>query len=347
VGETNDSLNPADVLIVKFIGPPIVTSVGRGQQGGAFQVITVQGENFIQGDAVSFSTAAIDFNGAAPYNPEQLGINIDIPADNALGFYDITVTHPDGASDTLPLGFEVVYAQAITASLDQTAVATGGAGEIRIEIPANAFPADFTLTVSSPAALPDPFPLIYAGAAMELSVVPAVGQPVSSVTIRMAYRDEDVVGLDVEKLCLSYFDTGLNSWENLPTVVDPLLRRITATTKTFAVLALLTRASPPSNVGKVKVYPNPYKPGSGGLFDDQPEGHGVVFTGLTDTARIQIVSVTGELVWEYTGGTSRAQILWDTRNRHGQLVGSGVYVYTVHDESTGELLRRSKFAIIR
>ena len=347
VGETNDSVNPADFLTAKFIGPPIVNSSGRGQQGGAFQVITIQGENFILGDVVSFSTGSIDFNGAAPYNPEQLGFNIDIPADTAIGFYDITVTHPDGASDTLPQGFEVVYAQAITASLDQTAVATGRAGEIRIEIPAGAFPADFTLTVASPTLIPDPTPLFFAGAAMELSVVPAVGQPTSSVTIRMQYREEDIVGLDVENLCLSYYDIGLNAWENLPTVVDPALRRITATTKNFAVLALLTRISPPSNVGKIKVYPNPYKPGSGGLYDDPPNWHGIIFTGLTETARIQVVSVTGELVWEYSGATSRAQVFWDTRNRYGQLAGSGVYVYTAHDGSDGRLLRRGKFSIIR
>ena len=75
---------------------------------------------------------------------------------------------------------------------------------------------------------------------------------------------------------------------------------------------------------------------------------------------MRIFSPAGELVWEATEDNSlqrrlnaRAnEVLWRGVNRTGAsdlsapLVGSGVYVYTIHSRD-GELLAKDKVAVVR
>ena len=82
------------------------------------------------------------------------------------------------------------------------------------------------------------------------------------------------------------------------------------------------------------VYPNP-----------GPDGNGIMnfkHNVLVGEVKIKIFDVGGGLVKELIGTTS--PIPWDTTNRYGQRVGSGVYIYIL--ESSGNKLV-DKLAIVR
>lgn len=72
---------------------------------------------------------------------------------------------------------------------------------------------------------------------------------------------------------------------------------------------------PAESLNAIKVFPNPVKPGYGGL---------ITFTGLTDDSYVRITDASGALVYETTsqGGTAT----WDGNNQQGQRVPSGVYL---------------------
>ena len=93
-----------------------------------------------------------------------------------------------------------------------------------------------------------------------------------------------------------------------------------------------------ANISDAFVYPNPFK-GIG------PNGErAIVFAGLPERATIRVFTIQGVLVrrleHENASGASR----WDLTNDDGEIVASGVYLYTA--ESNGETVR-GKLAILR
>jgi flagellar hook assembly protein FlgD len=97
-----------------------------------------------------------------------------------------------------------------------------------------------------------------------------------------------------------------------------------------------------SHLANVRVFPNPYKPGSGTSFD---RAGGMMFSNLTADAKIQVYAVTGELVFEgeETDGDGRYE--WPAVNSSGEKVASGVYVFRITN-SAGEK-KMGKLAVIR
>ena len=102
---------------------------------------------------------------------------------------------------------------------------------------------------------------------------------------------------------------------------------------------------------QIAIFPNPFRPGADDFLR---------FSGVPLKAQVRIFSPSGELVWEATEDNSlqrrlnaRAnEVLWRGVNRTGAsdlsapLVGSGVYVYTIHSRD-GELLAKDKVAVVR
>ena len=102
---------------------------------------------------------------------------------------------------------------------------------------------------------------------------------------------------------------------------------------------------------KIVVFPNPFRPASGGFLR---------FSGLPLKARVQLFAPGGELVWEASEdnalqrrlGAKANEVLWRGVNRMGSsdfspsLVGSGVYMYTIHSRE-GALLVKDKIAVLR
>ena len=110
---------------------------------------------------------------------------------------------------------------------------------------------------------------------------------------------------------------------------------------------IVSSAGPSADLDNVKVYPNPYKPGSGTIYDNPSFGEGIVFSGLTANAKIKIYNIAGELVTELDVTTNDGKYLWNTRNFNGQKVASGVYIYFITNPDDNKQKSKGRFAIIR
>lgn len=103
------------------------------------------------------------------------------------------------------------------------------------------------------------------------------------------------------------------------------------------------------NPRSVGVYPNPYRAGS--MFDsrtgEQELGRKIWFTGLPARCRIQVFTLVGELVKTlYHDNPTSGQEPWDILSEDTRAIASGLYIYVVEDEDTGET-QRGKLVIIK
>jgi flagellar hook assembly protein FlgD len=100
----------------------------------------------------------------------------------------------------------------------------------------------------------------------------------------------------------------------------------------FAVM-VDTDTTSATDLGSVKAYPVPYRPGRGLM----------TIANLTANADIRIYTVTGELVrtLEYDSSDGRAS--WDGRNDAGRTVASGVYLVYIKNPAGGN--RKIKVAL--
>jgi hypothetical protein len=102
------------------------------------------------------------------------------------------------------------------------------------------------------------------------------------------------------------------------------------------------------NLENVKVYPNPYKPNSGTIYDNNPiVGEGIIFSGLTQKAKVQIFNIAGELVTEFEEEDGDGIYVWDTRNKNGDKVASGVYIYFITNPDDKSQKTKGRIVIIR
>ena len=84
----------------------------------------------------------------------------------------------------------------------------------------------------------------------------------------------------------------------------------------------------------LKVFPNPFFPGRGGL----------VFAGLTPESRVGIYDLAGQLVRQLIEENSDGGLRWDGLNSAGRPVHTGMYLYRVENKTQ---VRRGKFVLIR
>ena len=102
-----------------------------------------------------------------------------------------------------------------------------------------------------------------------------------------------------------------------------------------------------NNLDNVKVYPNPYQPGSGTKYDDTVFGQGIIFENLTQNARIKIFNVAGELIADISETSGLGRYVWNARNQAGNKVASGVYIYFIVNSDNSSQKAKGKFAIER
>ena len=172
----------------------------------------------------------------------------------------------------------------------------------------------------------------------------------SAVTLRIPYPDADndgtVDGLSpavkAGSLSLYTVNEALQAWEPVSgAVVDTANKVVVAAVGHLSVFALF---GPPASadLAAVKVFPNPWRPGSGGSFD----APGVTFRNLTESATIKIFTVTGALVrrLEKTPADGNEK-LWDGNDGNGRKAASGVFLYLV--TGPGGQKRTGRVAIIR
>jgi hypothetical protein len=99
---------------------------------------------------------------------------------------------------------------------------------------------------------------------------------------------------------------------------------------------------PDTDLSNAHVYPNPYKPGSGGKFDADY----IMFKDLTQKATIRVVNISGTPValLEKTN-IAVDYYQWDAKNDYGKKLASGVYIYFITNPAGDKA--RGKFSIIR
>jgi hypothetical protein len=101
-----------------------------------------------------------------------------------------------------------------------------------------------------------------------------------------------------------------------------------------------------TDVQSVYAVPNPYR--SGTSADTTPFYHNfndnsIKFYNMPKEASLKIYTVAGDLVWETYHSSpdgSEGVATWDTKNKHGLLTGSGVYIFKVESRTGGSVFGR-------
>jgi hypothetical protein len=106
------------------------------------------------------------------------------------------------------------------------------------------------------------------------------------------------------------------------------------------VAIMITISVPPqSDVKKIYAVPNPYRTGTSAVtspyYHNFPD-NSIKFYNMPEEADLKIYTVAGDLVWETHHSSLDGMggvVTWFTNNKHGQQVGSGVYIYKVESDS--------------
>lgn len=98
-----------------------------------------------------------------------------------------------------------------------------------------------------------------------------------------------------------------------------------------------------SNLNSVYAVPNPFRTGGSRLttanYHNFPDDK-IRFVNVPVDCVIRIYTVSGDLVWEHNHDSPGGNIEWDSRNRGGEEVTSGVYIYKIEDPGGGHVYGR-------
>ena len=100
--------------------------------------------------------------------------------------------------------------------------------------------------------------------------------------------------------------------------------------------AVVTFAAAKNDLSAAHCYPVPFKPSAGHTK--------ITFTNLTDSVRIRIYTVSGELVRTLYKTGPGETLDWDIRNSRGSAVDSGVYLWLIEHAA---MKKKGKLMIIR
>lgn len=99
---------------------------------------------------------------------------------------------------------------------------------------------------------------------------------------------------------------------------------------------------------RIYVVPNPYRTGGSRLttenYHNFPDDK-VRFVNMPANSELRVYTIAGDLVWEYYHTGPRGNVEWDTANRSGELISSGVYIFRVESAAGGSMYGR--FVVIR
>ena len=152
-------------------------------------------------------------------------------------------------------------------------------------------------------------------------------QPQVPVTFTMSYTPAEAANItpNIARLVVARHNPVSGECLPLETRVDPGPRTITAKLNHFSVFQLVIR-SVPTDLGSVRIYPNPFYPNRGQGF--------VTINNVPSGTEAVIYTLSGDKVWEGTAGTS-GMMTWNATNNSGVLVASGIYLAAL-DSSGGK-----------
>ncbi|MFH1843257.1 MAG: hypothetical protein ABIF77_08605 [bacterium] len=107
--------------------------------------------------------------------------------------------------------------------------------------------------------------------------------------------------------------------------------------------------STPENPRTVNVFPNPYRAGSlfDGQYGERELNRKIWFTGLSEKCRILVYNLAGDLITTINHHDPElGMAAWDILSEQQRAIASGLYIYVVQDEATGDV-QRGKLVIIK
>ena len=334
---------------IKYNASPKLTKVSPIYIGETTNV-TFNGYGLISGSSVTFADPGIS-TGAIAVISGQITLSVTPAASVLLGVTTVTVTAANGEEVTDTALAETRLRHIVAASSSAAITAETKLGPVTVDVTAGAFSQQEALTIYTvPAPAGNPSPV---GAALYLDVSPA-DVPQQDIFVTLHYDPAALGGTPESSLSLAYYSSS-SVWVPLTSVVDAAGNSVRAPTRfvntKFAVVKPAQGGggggTTPGGLGGAKVYPNPYRPGSGGDFDQSALGDGIVFAGLGagQAVKLTIFDLAGQLVYQKSGAAdSSGRYLWDTKTVSGGKAASGVYIYMI--KGGGEP-KKGKFSIIR
>lgn len=267
----------------------------------------------------------------------------------------------DASGSPLAPASTVYFSVIMDHQADNTAAAFSDRGA-SVRIPANAYPQDFFVTISTDAARPEVRQANSRLAALPgspefvrtLSVTPydAAGntiQPNSACVVTLPYPDADGDGrldgtvsrLSASSLAVWRLDEAKGLWvRQAGALVDSAARTVSQSVSHFSDYALL--AVPDADLSPVYAYPVPFRPGAGDAARYGSWADLITFTNLPAYGKIRIYTVSGALVRELQAAPPSMK--WDLKNSAGQAVASGVYLWEV---TSGSSRKTGKLVVIK
>ncbi|MBI4064301.1 MAG: hypothetical protein HY401_08395 [Elusimicrobia bacterium] len=212
--------------------------------------------------------------------------------------------------------------------------------------------------VANPAGVPSPpeKTLEAGGQALDIGLANGQSQLNQPAAITLGYADSNNDGLvdgtlaRADKLAIYSYNTTASRWQKeAQSAIDSAKKTVTAQTMHFSFFGLFAPAA--SDLSNALVYPVPYVPNDGNSDNGKPfnpadSNSGILFDNLTGAVKIQIYTVSGELVWEKVTDNSSGKVQWDAKNSSGQDVASGGYIALLTDTSSGHKVVK-KLAVVR
>jgi|GEM_PF-2425190 len=97
------------------------------------------------------------------------------------------------------------------------------------------------------------------------------------------------------------------------------------------------------NLNDAIIFPNPFKPGTGGIFD----ANAITFRYLTLHTKIRIFTIVGEFVKTIETENPIGEVTWNARNDSGENLASGIYLYIITNPDDPSQRTKGKLAIIK
>ncbi|MGD9643093.1 MAG: hypothetical protein AB7V08_10175 [Elusimicrobiales bacterium] len=351
LGESYTATN--NYFLIKYNASPKITAVDELNIGETSNV-NIAGRGLLADTAVSFADPLIS-TGTASYNSGFITLQVTPAPAVILGFTTITVTNANGEYFTSATLARTRLSRSIPAGQADTINAMTGLGQVTVSVPAGSFALQETITLSPEAAAAGDIQQV--GEGLLIAGNPSTTS-LQNLTVTLPYNPAALAGYPETGLSVGYYDP-LAGWVALPSSVNTSAKTVTASAKAannkYAVIKAVSSGGgggiggPGGGSGiPAKVYPNPYRPGSGGNFDNSTLGEGIVFAGLGagGSFSLTIVDLAGQLIYQKSGtADSEGRYLWDTKSAAGAETATGVYVYYIKGGS-GEP-RKGKFAILR
>lgn len=177
------------------------------------------------------------------------------------------------------------------------------------------------------------------GLGTALSVYPSqrFKQPIK---LSVKYKPEDIEGLSEDKLKIAFYNNTMGKWYHIKSTCDKIQKSVSANLNHLTIFRVVEYTY--LGLYTVKVFPNPWKVGTGGNFDIGE----MTFKNLPEKGRIRIYNVAGETVKDTSITEANDGFYgWDGKNDSGNKVASGVYIVYIEDDNNNH--RILKAAIIR